>query len=247
MFSRSTTTTTTTTSIAFTYMAIRRYRRVFCLRFKQYVQNYMHTPRNTQIDVARARYALVLWRILSLSLWLRMNAFWSISHFTYNIWHMLVLCMYGTCNFKPYCTGVHCAGACACANTVPRLFVFECNSVCVSVRMHMHQLIAYRRTSISTTKTTEQATTIPKKIHPHRNTCPTNEFTKWMWNAMAVEVNFTCSFSGNVCVCIEKWKRDPLFACANFPCLLFLDYVCFYGWQSLNIFRICAIVLLVYN
>lgn len=92
-------------------VAIRRYRRVFCLRSKQYVQNYMHTPRNTNWRCTRAAFAYC--EEFPLSLWLRMNAFWSISH-----------CMDG-CIYRTYCR-------CDVAHAIPNPIVWRAG-VCVCV------------------------------------------------------------------------------------------------------------------
>lgn len=172
------------------YVAIRRYQRVFCLRFKQYVQNYMHTPRNTNWRCTRAAFIA---EESSLSLWLRMNAFWSISLCAYtSMWHMqfqTLFCVY---------------------EWISCLFVFV--SICVCVCTYTTALHTYisidsipSNINIGTNKHNNSSKSSNNTKNPSPiETLAQQQFTEWIWNAIAVEVNFTCSFSDNVNV----WEAE---------------------------------------
>lgn len=142
------------------YAAIRRYQRVFCLRFKQYSQNYMHTPRHTnwhctllssceEFPVAFFIFMAANERILI---------------------HITFLCITHT---VPYC----CLYVCVPHAILDPIFVYVCKqtnmnamlvcspiSVCMCVCIY--QLMAYTWTSISKT-----ADDTKQPSSPHRNFC----------------------------------------------------------------------------
>lgn len=137
--------------------------RVFCLRFEQCVQNYMHTPRNTNWRCTRATF--IPRNPLYLSLWLRMNAFWSIS-----------LCVYTV-----HCTFVLVLYICDVAHAIPNPIVrvqrntsmLVCFRICMYVRMHISidSIPSNINNNNNNNSYTNKNNNTLKKSHPHRNSC----------------------------------------------------------------------------